>query len=566
MILSTNVAETSLTIDGVTAVVDSGLVRQAQHQVRLGIDGLETVRISRFSAEQRAGRAGRTGPGTAYRLWTRREHERLAAAAVPEIQRVDLCRLVLEVHAWGDRAQDFAWFDPPKKNAVIQVQRLLQRLGALDQEQRVTQRGKTFLALPLHPRLGALVVQAHAIGHLRLGVAVATILSEAAQLFLGARPAARPPLLEAATWLSRQTSSTPSSQGLASTLVNAAPHLRRARDDLLRRCQESLGTPTAPTETRPSRALQRLVLAAYPDRVCRRRSPGGTEALRVGGRGVSLQPGCGLQHEEVFVALLLNPGERQDLVSLAVALDSALLKTNNTVEHRFETALGRVIANRITRYEDLVLNEQRSATVDTEIASELLAREARRDIDRAFDVDQASRQWMYRLQGLAAWMPELGLPAFGADDIALMLSELCYGKTSLAQLRSPALHLQLATRLSNEQKNNLARHAPERLRVPSGRDVRLDYQPQGPPILAVQLQQLFGLRETPRIAGGRVAVLLHLLAPNQRPVQVTQDLHSFWDRTYAEVRKELRQRYPRHAWPEDPLSAPAEDRPQRRRR
>jgi ATP-dependent helicase HrpB len=572
VILSTNVAETSLTIDGVTVVVDSGRARILRHDSRYGIDRLELVAISRASADQRAGRAGRTAPGRVYRLWTRAEHASLAAQTVPEIRRVDLAGSVLAIRAWGGDPLTFPWFEPPEQGALRGAESLLGLLGALDGA-RLTALGRQLAALPLHPRLGRLLIEAHRRGCPGAGADLAALLAEREILNVGRDVPGRPrsALESGASDLllrlerleeARRADHRPTL--LASWGIDAAAtqHVSRVAAQLRAIARSVLGA----TVECPAREeeLLRLVVAGYPDRICCRRAPGSARAVMVGGRGVVLDERSVVRDAAIFVAVTLDGAGAEAHVQLASAVAPAWLPLREEVRTRYDGELERVVAGRQRLYEDLVLDES-PLPASGEEAARLLAARVARDPLGALRPREEAAELLARARCLGRWMPELGLPVFDDAQLVALLPEICAGAVSLADLRRRDLLPFLRAALSPAQRGALARHAPERFEVPSGSRLRLHYAEDQLPVLAVRLQEVFGLSETPRVAGGRVPVLLHLLGPNGRPVQITQDLRSFWERTYPEVRRELRRRYPRHAWPEDPRVARPAQQPGRRR-
>ncbi len=572
VVLATNVAETSVTIPSVTAVIDSGLVRQLRFDPASGLDQLETVRCSAASAEQRAGRAGRVRPGRAFRLWTEAEQGSLPQQTTAEIRRVDLTRAALEVRAWGSDPRRFGWFEAPSEGALDAADDLLERLGALRVGDRaVTPLGQAMLDLPLHPRLARIhlaVAPSAPESAQRRACAMIALVGERDLLLAGQHRADRPTaasdlderleLLDAA----EEVRFAPGRCARLGVHGGAARGAAKLRDQLLYRLHsrptghENVVEPPATGAEARDRWLRQLLLAGYPDRVARRRHPGSPRALLVGGRGVALGPESVVREAPLFIALRVDGRGQEGRVSLAAAVDERWLPQSEHTIQSFDEATSRVIARAERRYLDLVL-EERAVSPDPERASALLAEYAAGTLHRAFDLESVA-QLCARVRLLREHRPQLGLPAL--DDAALqeLLPALCDGKRSLAELRREDLEPWLRGLLDGPQQRALHREAPPGLVVPSGRTIGLRYDPEGgPPVLAVKLQELFGLRETPRVAGGRVAVLLHLLAPNGRPVQVTQDLVSFWERTYSEVRKELRQRYPKHPWPEDPRDAVA---------
>jgi ATP-dependent helicase HrpB len=570
VVLATNVAETSVTVAGVRAVVDTGLARVLRHDPALGLDRLELGRISRASADQRAGRAGRQGPGLCLRLWTAAEHRGLHEREEPEIRRIDLAGPALELLCWGETdLERFGWFEPPEPAALERARELLTRLGALG-ARGVTPLGRQMAALPVHPRLARLLIEGHRLGHPEAAARVAALLSER-DLF--ARDKSRPVGRSRSDVIDRLDAIEALDRGVARFVLRAAEDLaERLRRDpfpggprrrrLAQRDSEGMSR---------DESLLRALLTAFPDRLARRREPGGRRAVLAGGRGVVLAEDSSVLDPELFLCIDLDAGRRGEraeaLVRVASGVEPGWLPPEvllRDVETEFDPAAERVVALRRTRYDGLVI-EEAEVPADPERAAEILAAAASRDIERALPLrEPAVERWLSRLRCLAEWMPELELPRFTDAELRGLLPELCTGRRSFDELRRAPLLPSLQGRLTYRQREALERQAPERLQVPSGSRIALIYQTSGPPVLPVKIQELFGLADTPRIAGGRVAVLLHLLAPNGRPQQVTQDLRSFWDTTYQEVRKELRGRYPRHAWPEDPWNAPPEHRPRRR--
>jgi len=586
IVLATNIAETSLTIDGIDLVIDSGWARILRSDPRHGIDHLELSRIGKHSAEQRSGRAGRLGPGTAIRLWTEAEHAKLPDAEPPEVQRVDLASAVLELRAWGSDARAFRWFEAPPAWKLDRAETLLIDLGALDGPRGApTPVGKRMLEVPAHPRLARVVIEAARRGRGREGAALAALIGERdivpfadePRSGRGSRAAretgpsdllARLDLLEAAE---RSGFRSPGVDG------SRARAVARTRDLLARSARDQ--APDAPS--RGDDDLLRALLLGYPDRVVRRRSPTSSRGLMVGGRGVILAEESIVRDSELYLAIEVDagadpapgrPGTGADaLVRVASAVRREWIEDAfpDRIEERTSTAYDnsadRVRATAAVHYRDLPLEEPRDRRPDPEEAARLLAAAARPRALELFLAHETAAPFLRRALWLKEWMPELDLPALDAGDLGTIIPDACAGKVSLAEVRRSDLEGLLRGRLDRVQLAAIERHAPETWTVPAGRAVRLEYEPGKPPVLAARLQELFGLAETPSIAGGRVRLLLHILGPNNRPVQVTQDLRSFWNTTYARVRKDLRARYPKHAWPEDPWTAQPESRPRRRR-
>lgn len=589
VVLATNVAETSITIDGVRTVIDTGLARSASHDPARGLDRLELGRISKASADQRAGRAGRTAPGRCVRLWAEREQRGLAESETPEVARVDLASTVLALHAWGttDPAR-FGWFEPPPADRLAAAGSLLVMLGALTEpEHRLTPLGRSLLDVPAHPRLARLLAAAAADGHPRAGAALAALLSEKDLLATGPRhPGGH--FTRAATArgdsdllvrLDLLAEAERARFGPAlrdrGTDPHAARRVARTRDDLLRTARRLPGgrdeRPGGPEVDQ----VLRWVLLAYPDRVVRRRGREAT-GLMVGGRGVRLDPSSVVREADYFLALdpredrRAGAGPREARVRIASAVRPewieeefpGSLRRERSV--RFDADRQRAVGVTSVWYRDLLMSEETHARVDMAEASAALA-DALRTRAREFVAgDEAASAWLGRVEFLRRAMPELGWPEFDDEALGEMIAAACAGRRTLDEVRAVPLVPLLRGRLGHVLARTLDEQAPEALTVPSGSRIRLAYEPERPPVLAVRLQELFGWTETPRLAGGRVPVVLHLLGPNFRPVQVTDDLRSFWATTYFQVRKDLRARYPRHAWPDDPLSARAEARGGRR--
>ncbi|MDA8020407.1 MAG: ATP-dependent helicase HrpB [Thermoanaerobaculia bacterium] len=568
VVLATNVAETSVTVEGIEAVVDTGLARTMRYDPSYGLDRLELGRISRASAEQRKGRAGRLGPGECLRLWTEHDHLGLRERQVPEIQRVDLSSSMLELLSWGEsEPRTFPWLDSPEPAVVDRALALLEDLGATDGG-KLTDIGRALARLPLQPRLARLLVAGHDLGVLRRAARIAAILSERD---LVSRPAGSSPAAARSTpsdvldrlealedWERRNHGET----ALGPVSSSRCRHVLRVAKQLESAASQALRKPPRSVEVDPDEAVLRSLLAAYPDRVSRRRSPGSEQAVMVGGRGVRLSDASSVRDGDLFVAIELSAARSgshsHSLVRQASRIERRWLERHLQTEDvaLWDGDSQRARGLRRTRYRDLVLDEVEIDPGPDE-ASRLLAEAAVADPSRAFDFqDRPVADFLARIRSLRQWIPELNLPSFEGRHFEIeVLPHLVAGRRSFADLRrAPLLDVMKGT-LDYEQRRALERDAPERLPIPSGSQIRLDYgsgEPGSPPILAARIQELFGLAETPTVAGGRVQVLMHLLAPNMRPQQVTRDLKSFWKNTYPEVRKELAGRYPSTTGPKIP--------------
>ena len=576
VILATNVAETSLTIEGVGTVIDSGLARFAAHDPARGIDRLELGRISRASAAQRAGRAGRTGPGRCVRLWSAREERGMPEFDAPEIRRVDLCATVLALRSWGHPDPSrFPWFEPPPPAHLAGAERLLAMLGAIEAEGGpITPIGRRLLAVPAHPRLGRLLVAAADLGVPRLGATLAAILAEKDFLGSGGTAAGRGRSdllvrLDALAEAERRNFSPDlRARGID---PGASRQVARAREDLLRSTRHHSRRPDIDVD---EETVLQLALLAYPDRVARRRGDGSGSAVMVGGRGVRLDRGSVVQDAPLFLALDPRDDRRAGATEARVGIASEVRpewleaafpgSVRRARSVRFDEDRGRVVGLDTWSYRDLVLREEDHAAVDPDRAGEALAEALAPGAREFLQHDEAVASFLDRIECLRVWFPEHEGPDLADDACVEMLAEACRGKRTLAEARAVPLLPWLKARIGHAETRRVDELAPEAIVVPTGNRIRLAYEPGRPPVLAVRLQELFGCPDTPRVAGGRVPVLLHLLGPNFRPVQVTDDLRSFWSGTYFQVRKDLRARYPKHSWPDDPLTARPEARGGRR--
>ncbi len=573
VVLATNVAETSITVDGVTAVVDAGLVRRLRYDPATGLDRLELGKVSRASADQRAGRAGRQAPGLCLRLWGAWEHPALPERETPEILRVDLAGPALQLLAWGEGDLGaFGWFEAPEPAALAAAADLLRRLGATGSH-GLTPDGAAMARLPVHPRLARLLLEGHRRGHPREAALLAALLSERdpfprAPRGAGPRRSSRSDLLDrldALEAFERRDRSGPDLN------TGAARFVLQARDQLAEMARRELPASRSTNREDRDEALLRALLAGWPDRVARRRETRSPRAVLVGGRGVRLAEESCVLEAELFVAVELDAGRggtaAEALVRLASEVDPAWLPAaalRTTVEVAFDAGRERAVAWKRTRFEDLILSEAEAPPPPAE-AERVLVEAATGQLDRALALDDPGvLHFLARVRCLREWMPELGLPGFAPEDLIALLPALATGKRTFAELRRAPLLDALRGALTWQQLQTLEREAPERLEVPSGSHIQVTYEPGRPPVLAARIQELFGLAETPRLAAGRVPVLMHLLAPNHRPQQVTHDLRSFWENTYPQVRKELQGRYPKHAWPDDPWTAKPQRKPVRR--
>jgi ATP-dependent helicase HrpB len=572
IVLATNVAESSVTLPGIRSVIDLGLAREPRLDPNSGFTRLETVAVSQASADQRAGRAGRVAAGIAYRLWP--QSQRLEPSRRAEIAQVDLSALALELAAWG--SPDLRWLDRPPAGAIASARDLLAALGAIDADERISALGRAMLDAGAPPRLAAAVLRADtdqkplACDLLALIEARNPLRGDAGRSDdFGQRHAALQAFRRDGA---RAARSGGADNGALAAIDLVANHWRRRfapHDSHPRRAQPSALSPQ-PSKTAAAEAhnlaIGDVLMHAFPDRIARQ-DPGNPRRYTLSnGRGARLHDKSQLYGEPWLVVLDLRFEERDSLILSAAPFDADLLERD--FPQRF--ARERVVRwNRDARAVE-AFEEQRFAAIVIErrvvparaddALPALLAAVRELGLDVLPWSDHA-RTLRARVALLRAVCPELGLPDLGDEALLAAMEEWLAphlaGKTRLDALTPNALGEALSARLDYAQRRAVDEFAPESLAVRSGNSKRLQYEAGKAPVLAVKLQELFGLADTPRVAKSRVPVVLHLLSPAQRPIQVTQDLRGFWERTYPEVKKELKGRYPRHPWPDDPWSAKA---------
>ncbi len=588
VILSTNVAETSVTIEGIAAVVDSGLARVAAHSPWSGLPSLKVARVSRASAVQRMGRAGRTRAGHCLRLYTRHDFDGRPEHDAPEIRRLDLVEPALALHATGvTDVASFPFFEAPPAPALEAAETLLHSLGAVDTGGRITEVGRRLLRFPLHPRQARMLVEAEARGVADDGAVVAALLGERdirrearatlhrgeGRGFGGARESGPSDML-ALLERYREAERADFQPGRLNALgvdPGAAQAVSRVQRQLRRTVRNRAPSPA--THTLREQALMLCVLAGFPDRVARRRKPNAPEVLLMGGIPGVLAETSVVHAPELLVAVDADdrPGGRGVLVRLASQVEPEwLLELNpdalqETDTHEWNATAGRVERLQRMAYADLVLEEKRAPAPPSPATSRVLAEAALASGIERFVDPEALAQWRTRVELLAGAFPEAGFPRVDEALFRSVLESLSEGARSFADLEGADVLEALKARLTAEQARLLATQVPDRLTLPGGRQVKVHYEPGKPPWAESRLQDFFGMAQGPSVGGGRVPVVLHLLAPNMRAVQVTTDLAGFWERHYPSLRKELSRRYPRHAWPEDPRHAqPPAPRPPRR--
>lgn len=556
VVLATSIAETSLTIEGISAVVDSGWSRRPRFDPNSGLSRLQTVRVSRASADQRAGRAGRLGPGDCYRLWTAAEQARLPEQHPPELLEADLAPLVLELALWGVKTpQQLHWIDLPPRGAYAQALALLQRLDGIDQQGRITPAGRRMAGIVLHPRLAYMLLKAGDQRETALDLAgllsERDILSRDGGLGQGSDIELR--LQQLAQWRR-------SGEGAAARGVDLATCSR-----VERAVNQWRRTLFKPQNRQSGISVGGLLALAFPDRIARRRPGSDSRYLLASGRGVQLPEGDPLMRHDYLVVADLDAGQREGRVYRAAAIGLQEIRMLQVAHIECQQRIGwedastSVVASEEERLGALLLVSRPLPQPDAEAMVAAMIDGIRQMGLDSLPWNKELLQWRERVASLRLWQPDAGWPdlsnALLMDTLEQWLAPYLSGIVRRDHLKQLDLGTILRSRLTWEQQQQLERLAPSHLPLPSGSRKKLHYRAGEPPVLGVRLQELFGLRQTPTLCAGQVPVLLHLLSPAQRPIQVTSDLAGFWDRTYAEVRKELKGRYPKHYWPEDPATA-----------
>lgn len=569
IIVSTNVAETSLTIEGVRAVIDGGLARVANYDVRRGINTLTVQKISRASADQRAGRAGRLGPGVCVRLWPEREHVNRAESDLPEIRRLDLSEAMLTLAVVSEKVgMTFDWFEAPATESLERATNMLKALGALDHgDHRITPLGRAMSAFPLHPRFSRMLLTAQELGCVE-DAALCAAIAQGRDILLKPTEQTRRKqeefshrhdlsefeALMRAFDKAHSLNFDPQACGPWGIHARAAYEAMRSADQLLRlgarssRRDESTSSPEA---------LAKCLLSAFSDHLGVETSSGSrVYALAAGYKG-HLDKDAHIKPPPMLVAAEVAEIQGKALqvkLNLTTRVEEDWLRElfpdDLTTGQRaaYDATNKRVMNLEETRFRDLVLRCKERGEPDAGLAATLLAEEIMAGRLELPNWTERHDQWITRLNCLAEWMPELELPPIGDDDRRLIIEQMCLGAIAYRQLKDRTPDGALNAWLSAPQRDLLECYAPERVKLANGRMVRVEYRKGAPPQISVILQQLYDTNENPRVAGGKVSVLVELLAPNQRPVQTTGDLGNFWKTSYAAVKTQLKGRYPRHEW------------------
>jgi ATP-dependent helicase HrpB len=570
VIVSTNVAETSLTIDGVRVVIDSGLARVARFDPHRGINTLLIEKISRASAQQRLGRAGRTAPGHGVRLWTEREHDQRAAQTMPEIRRLELSGAFLTLKASGiEDLASFPWIETPEAKSFTRAVQLLHDLGALDHEEKLTTTGRRMAAFPAHPRYARMLLAAHELGCVRSAALIAALsqsrglllrsegkrMDETREDILGGEGESDFFTLMRAWRFAQQRGFDPQKCRPLGIHAGAAREAAGTLEQLLR-LSERAGLDVAEKPAAPE-AIQRCILTGFSDQLARRVDQGTLRCRLVHQRTGELARESIVRKSALFVAGEIREVEMRDelrvLLSQATAVEEAWLQDafpddfSEGEETLFDANLRRVMTRKTRLFRDLVLDYTERDCTNEEAAARILSEEVLSGRCPLKNWDDAVEQWFVRLACLRKWMPELELAA--ADDEArkFIVAQLCHGAFTYKAIKDIDVWPVLREWVSSQGQRWLDLFAPERLELPGGRKAKVIYQPEGPPVTAARIQDLYGVTSL-TVAKGRQPVTIQILAPNQRPVQITTDLANFWKESYPKLKQELSRKYPKHEW------------------
>jgi ATP-dependent helicase HrpB len=570
IIVSTNVAETSLTIDGVRLVIDSGLARIARFDPHRGINTLLIEKISRASAQQRLGRAGRTASGHGIRLWTERDHEQRAAQTLPEIRRMELSGALLTLKASGIADLDqFPWVEAPEPKSLTRGRQLLQDLGAVDHREALTNMGRRMAGFPAHPRYARMLLAAHELGCVRAAALIAALsqsrpilvrsegkrMEETREDVLGGEPTSDFfQLMRAWRFAQRNQFDLQKCRALG-IHAGSAREVGGTLDQLLRLAERAgLDVSDQPAE---GEAIQRCLLVGFSDQLARRIDQGTLRCRVIHHRTGELARESVVRKSDLLVAGEIREVESRDelrvLLSQATAVEEPWLRDAFPDDFRegsetlFEPNLRRVVTRRTRLFRDLVLDYTEQDATDAEAAARLLAEEVISGRCPLKHWDDAVEQWFVRLECLRGWMPELDLPAADQEARREMIAQLCHGSFSYKAIKDVEVAPILREWLSSQRQRWLDQLAPERLELPGGRKAKVIYTVGSPPMTAARIQDLYGVTNL-TVAKGRSPVTIQILAPNQRPVQITSDLANFWKESYPKIKQELQRRYPKHEW------------------
>ena len=572
VVVATNVAETSITIDGVRLVIDSGLARVARYDASRGINTLLIEKISQASSDQRAGRAGRTAPGVCMRLWSRSEHDERAPQELPEIKRLDLAEVVLTLKAAGvEDLRAFRWLEKPDEISLTHAEELLTDLGALDSKGRMSPIGHKMLAFPAHPRYSRMLLAAQEYGCVHQACLVAALTQGRDLLLRGGGKEVQTDrddllgekatsdfwiLMRAWTFASKNQFRVDACRRLGIHAVTAK-QVGPLFDQFLRIAKDE-GLDITPREIKDE-ALQKCILIGFSDRVGRRMDQGTLRCELVHGRrGVLARESVVSKAELFVVAEIREVGGRDNevntILSIATAIEAAWLKElfpddiKSEVHVQWDAQAKRVMAAELLRFRDLALAAKRLDPPPADAAARLLAEEINAGRLLLPNWDHHVEQWLQRLRLLCKHCEDLLLPAITNDDKKAIIEQLCHGAVSYKDIKEREVKPVVMSWLSHAQRELLDKHAPERLTLSNGRTPKVNYEPGVPPFISLRIQELYGVNTTPKIALGRVPVTVHILTPGMKPIQVTSDLASFWREQYPKIKSELQRKYPKHEW------------------
>jgi len=572
VVVATNVAETSITIDGVRLVIDCGLARIARYDANRGINTLLIEKISQANADQRTGRAGRTAPGTCVRLWSRPEHDERAPHEMPEIRRLDLSEVVLTLKAAGvDDLRTFRWLEKPDEISLTHAEELLEDLGAIGYDQKITPVGRKMLAFPLHPRYARMLLAAQEYGCVHQACLVAA-LTQGRDLLI------RNPGREAETaredlfgekassdfWiLMRAWSYAVNNQFRMDACRKLGIHAITAKQvgplfEQFLRIAKDEGLDTRPNDVKDE-ALQKCILIGFSDRVARRLDQGTLRSELVHGRRGVLARESKVQQSPLFVVAEIREVEGRDrevntILSLATAIEAEWLRDifpddiKSDVQVEYDAQQKRVLAAEMLRFRDLALAAKRIDPPPADAAARILADEILAERLLLPNWDHSVEQWLARLNLLCQHCADLQLPPITDEDKKAIIEQLCHGAVSYKDIKEREVKPIVISWLSHTQRELLDKHAPERLTLPNGRTPKVNYEPGKSPFISLRIQELYDVNQTPKIALGRVPVTVHILTPGMKPIQVTQDLASFWREHYPKIKSELARKYPKHLW------------------
>ncbi len=574
IIVATNVAETSLTIDGVHTVIDSGLARIASFEPRRGINTLLIKKISRAAAEQRTGRAGRTAPGRAFRLWSEADHARRAEFEAPEVHRVDLAEAALLLKAAGvSEIRKFRWFNSPTEESLLRAERLLHDLGALDSSGQLTNEGRKMASLPLEPRFSRLMLAGHEHGCVaETAFIAATVQGDG--IFTNKRGSvgrkdfifAEDDSDFAGEWRAFESAEAmgfdPRRCDQVGVMARGARETAQGFDRLCSLAKR-FGWNWQPVDFKLRRgAVGKAMLAAFSDQLAIRVSQGTLACKLVGNRKGKLDEESCVKNAPAFVAAEITEVEAREIIvhlRRATAIDPAWLSElfpedlTLTDGAAWDETRRRVVARKETRFRDLVLEAKESDQgVNLDAAAEILATRVLSGELELKNWDHSVEQWTARLDSLGKWMPELEMPGWSDGDRADAIAQICHGSISYKEIKEANVWRVLREWLSAGQRAALDAYCPERVDLPNGQSAKVTYAFGMAPFISVRVSHLFGMWDTPTVASGRIPLLVHILTPGQKPWQMTKDLKGFWQTSYAQMKKEVAGRYPRHPWPDDP--------------